>query len=132
MSIREKGSWSPYLAGGLSGLVLVLSVALAGKYFGASTSFVRVVGMIEKVFAPDRVATMDYFIKEAPVVDWQIMFVVGIFVGSLIAALMSGSFNWQGVPDMWRDRFGPSVGKRGIAAFVGGAIAMYGARLAGG
>ena len=60
------------------------------------------------------------------------MFVIGIFVGSLIAALWSGSFKWQGVPDMWAERFGTSPLKRGIVAFIGGIIAMFGARLADG
>jgi len=36
------------------------------------------------------------------------------------------------VPPGWRERFGPSVGKRYAAAFVGGMIIMYGARMAGG
>jgi hypothetical protein len=129
----EQGSWNPYLAGGLAGLVSVLSVWLAGKYFGASTSFVRAAGMIEKLFAPERVAKMPYFISKAPVVEWQWMFVVGIFFGALLAALSSGSYRWQAVPDMWAARFGEqSVGKRAGVAFIGGLILMFGARLAGG
>jgi len=33
---------------------------------------------------------------------------------------------------MWEKRFGPSILKRASAAFVGGAIAIFGARLADG
>jgi hypothetical protein len=133
MKQLEQGSWSPYLAGALTGVVSVLSVWVSGKYFGASTSFVRTAGMIEQLFAPERVAKMDYFIKEAPVVEWQWMFVVGIFVGALIAALTSGSFRLQAVPDMWAAQFGAnSTGKRAGVAFIGGLILMFGARLAGG
>jgi hypothetical protein len=33
---------------------------------------------------------------------------------------------------MWEKRFGPSKLKRGIVAFIGGVIAMFGARLADG
>lgn len=133
MQQAEKGSWSPYLAGGLSGLVAVLSVWITGKYFGASTSFVRTAGMIEKLFNPERVARMEYFIKETPEVEWQWMFVVGILVGALIAAVTSGSFRWQRLPDMWQERFGPASGLgRFLTAFIGGAVLMFGARLAGG
>ena len=128
----EKGQWSPYLAGSLAGLVMVGSVWLTGKYAGASTSFVRSAGMIEQLFSAERVAQLEYFVKEKPIVEWQWMFVVGILIGSLIAALTSGSFKMQAVPDMWREKFGPSPVKRGIAAFAGGLIAMYGARLADG
>lgn len=128
----EKGQWNPYVAGALSGLVIVGSVWLTGKYAGASTSFVRGTGMIEQLFSPERVSQMEYFLKEKPIVEWQMMFVVGIVIGSLVAALTSGSFKSQAVPDMWRAKFGPSAIKRGMAAFVGGIIAMYGARLADG
>jgi len=60
------------------------------------------------------------------------MFVVGILIGSLIASATSGTFLWKGVPDMWGKKFGPSKFKRGIVAFLGGVIAMFGARLADG
>ncbi len=130
-TVTEKG-WSPYLAGALSGLVLVLSVALVGKYFGASTTFVRTAGLIEKLFSAERVAQMAYFIKEVPQIEWQWMFVVGIFIGALLAALTSNSYRWQAVPDMWQQHHGTSRTKRALVAFTGGTIAMFGARLADG
>ena len=127
------GGWSPYLAGGLSGIVSILSVWIAGHYLGASTTFVRTVGLFEEFVSPERVAQMEYFIKTTPKIDWQWMFVVGIFIGALIAAVSSKSFKWQGLPDLWQQRFGSeSRGKRAVFAFTGGAIAMYGARLADG
>ena len=133
MKQQDRGAWSPYLAGALSGLVGVFSVWFTGQYFGASTSFVRTAGVIEQLFGPERVARMDYFIKIAPKIDWQWMFVVGIFLGSMIAALTSGSFRLQAVPDMWAARFGEkSTARRAATAFVGGIVAMFGARLADG
>jgi hypothetical protein len=131
-NLQEDKGWSPYLAGALTGVVMILSVSFAGKYFGASTTFVRTAGMIEKVFSAERVAKMDYFIKEIPKIDWQWMFVVGIFIGSFIAAKTSKSFRWQAVPDMWQARFGKNRLRRGLIAFLGGLIAMFGARLADG
>ena len=77
MNWLKKKEWSPYLAGGLSGVVLILSVWIAGKFFGASTSFARSAGLIENFFGAERIAGMDYFIKYAPKIDWQWMFVVG-------------------------------------------------------
>jgi uncharacterized membrane protein YedE/YeeE len=128
----DDGAWSPYIAGGLSGLVIIVSVLWTGQFFGASTSFVRSAGMLGKVFSPERVAQLEYFIRYLPKFDWQLMFVIGIFAGSFIAAIWSGTFKWQGAPDMWAERFGPNPVKRGIVAFIGGIIAMFGARLAGG
>lgn len=132
MNWLTKEEWSPYLAGALSGVVLILSVLIAGKFFGASTTFARSVGMIEKLFSVERVAGLDYFIKYVPKIDWQFMFVVGVLVGSLIASTTSHTFQWQANPDMWVLRFGLSQSKRAIVAFIGGAIAIFGARLAGG
>lgn len=132
MTSHEDG-WSPYAAGALSGLVGVFSVWFAGQYFGASTSFVRTAGMIEQLFGPERVARMDYFIQVVPRIDWQWMFMVGIFLGAMTAALTSGSFRLQAVPDMWAARFGASsTARRAGVAFVGGVVAMFGARLADG
>lgn len=129
---KNKGHWNPYLAGAMSGVVIVLSVWLVGKYAGASTSFVRSAGMLEQLFAPERVAQMQYFIKTSPIIEWQWMFVAGILVGALLAALTSGTFKMQAVPTMWQQRFGKGISKRAIVAFSGGLIAMFGARLAGG
>lgn len=128
---RDRG-WNPYLAGALTGVVSTLSLWISGKYFGASTTFVRTAGMIEKSFDAERVGAMAYFIKEVPKIDWQWMFVLGVFFGSLIASTTSGCFQWQALPEMWQARFGPSRSKRALTAVVGGAVAMFGARLADG
>ena len=128
----KKSYWSPYIAGACAGLVLVLSVWFTGKYFGASTSFVRSAGLIEKIFSDERVERMDYFVKTVPKIEWQWMFVVGILIGSLAASRMSGTFKLQAVPDMWQDHFGSGIITRAIVAFIGGTVAMFGARLAGG
>lgn len=130
---QHDGGWSPYLAGALSGVVGIFSVWFAGQYFGASTSFVRTAGLIEQLFGTERVTQMDYFIKVAPKIDWQWMFVLGIFLGAMVSAVTSGSFKLQAVPDMWAERFGTrSTAKRAVVAFVGGIVAMFGARLADG
>jgi hypothetical protein len=129
---NERKGWSPYVAGALTGLLMVLSIWITGKYFGASTTFVKATGLVEKQFAPERVSRMDYFIRELPKFDWQFLFVIGIFFGALFATATSGSFQARGVPPMWEQRFGPSRAKRGVVAFLGGTIAMFGARLADG
>lgn len=129
---QESRGWNPYLAGALTGLLLVFSVWVTGKYVGASTTFVRSAGFIESVFNAERVAAMEYFKKEVPKIDWQFLFVVGIFFGALVAAATSKTFRLQAVPAMWEGRFGPGITRRGVAAFVGGLVAMYGARLADG
>lgn len=131
-SPSTRRAWSPYVGGALSGLVMVASVWLAGKYFGASTTFVRAAGGLESLVAPEYVASLAYFIKEAPKLDWQGMFLAGVFLGALGAAMSSRTFRWTALPQRWETRFGPSRLRRGVTAFVGGLVAMFGARLADG
>jgi uncharacterized membrane protein YedE/YeeE len=129
----ERGKyWNPYLAGAITGLVMVLSVLVTAKYFGASTSFVRTVGLIEQAISPEHVEQTAYFVKKAPKIDWQWVFVIGILFGSLIASLVSRTWKSQFVPDMWRNRFGGNAFKRALVAFIGGVIMIFGARFAGG
>ena len=124
--------WNPYLAGALTGLLMVSSVWLTGKFFGASTSFVRTAGMLESLVDPERVASMPYFVRNMPIIDWQWLFVLGILVGAFVSAKLFADFRWEAVPPMWEARFGPDRVKRSAVAFVGGVVAMFGARLAGG
>lgn len=130
--MKREQYWSPYVAGALSGVVAIASLWFTGKFMGASTTFVKTTAMLENIFAPETVKAMPYFIKNTPVIDWQWMFVLGIGLGALIAAVTSGTFKVTGVPDMWKARFGETPKKRAAIAFIGGCIAMFGARLADG
>ena len=83
---ENSGSWNPYLAGALSGVLIILSVWVAGKYLGASTTFVRTAGMIEAVFSPERLQQMPYFVKYAP----QDRLAVDVCGGHLLGGLDGG------------------------------------------
>lgn len=134
----DDGGWSPYLAGALVGLLAIASAYATtvwlGKtnYLGASTTFVRAAGVIEQSASPERVAANAYFTRTKVKIDWQFLLVLGIFIGSLMSSITDGSFKFEGVPPIWEDHFGPSVTKRAIAAFLGGIVAMVGARMASG
>lgn len=123
---------NPYIIGAFTGLVLVLSVWSSDKFFSSATMFQQTVGLIEQFLMPDYVARNEFFQKHPPEVNWQFMFVVGSFFGSFIAAVMSRTFKLQAVPPMWKQQFGPSFRKRAGFAFIGGLLALYGARLADG
>ncbi len=138
MEAKNVPWWRPYAAGALLGLVAIASAWATtrwmGKttYLGASTTFVRAVGFVEQAVAPDHVAQNAYFAKEKVRIEWQFMLIGGVFIGAWIGAVLDGSFRWEAVPPVWRERFGPSVGKRAIAAILGGVLMMIGARLADG
>ncbi len=130
--IFTREEWSPYVAGGLAGALLALSVLVTGKFLGASTSFVRVAGMLEKLLWPQKVVQNAYFMKKAPAVEWQVMMVLGILMGAFISSRLSGDFLFTLVPPLWEERFGHTPLKRVLVAFVGGSVLLFGARLAGG
>lgn len=128
----DEKALSPYVGGGLTGLLMVLSVWFTGKYFGASTTFAKSAGMLEMFFGRHHVAALEYFDRYVPAVDWQWMFVAGIFLGAAMASVIGGSWKPQHIPDMWAARFGMRGTPRALAAFSGGILTLFGARLAGG
>ncbi len=131
-----KNGMNPYIAGAFTGLLLIVSVYVTGHFFGASTSYVRTAGMLKEKAAPviEQAGNIDiaYYDKYIPIIDWQWMFVTGVFIGSFIAAKLYGEFKIIALPSRWIKRFGTSNRKRAVVAFIGGIIAMFGARMAGG
>ncbi|WP_084813413.1 YeeE/YedE thiosulfate transporter family protein [Desulfogranum japonicum] len=130
--------WSPYMAGALVGVLAVLSVLVTTlvldkpKYLGASTTFVRAAGLIEASVDAEHVAQNAYFTSKKVKVDWQMLFVVGIFIGAFVSARLGASSKLETVPPIWKDRFGTSAVTRAMGAFIGGCILLFGARMAGG
>src|SRR5690606_3919717 len=82
--------------------------------------------------APD-VTRVNAYLRERdelPKIDWETSLVVGILAGSYLAARAAGERSTGALPRHWRRRFGPSRAKRAVAAFLGGAVMMFGARMA--
>ena len=131
-------SWRPYVAGALVGLLAVGSVFMSTKmlgkpkYLGASTTFVRSAGLIERSVARKHVENNAYYQSKAVKVEWQFMLVVGVLIGAFAASTIDKSFKMEGVPPIWSDRFGSKTALRATGAFLGGTVAMFGVRLAGG
>jgi len=124
--------WSPYAAGIGIGILCWFSFLISRKPIACSTSFAKTSGMIEKLFLGKKVELKPYYRKIGLAVDWQWMLVVGIIIGSLISALLSGDFRWQWVPSLWAAAFGGNPLLRVIVALVGGGCIGFGARWAGG
>jgi hypothetical protein len=136
--MKHPASWRPYLAGALTGLLAIASVWVSTvvlekpKYLGASTTFVRAAGLLGRPVASRHVADNPYYERTKVKIEWQFMLVLGIAVGSGIAAAATGDFRREWVPPIWTDRFGSDPRLRAAAAFAGGLVALFGARMAGG
>jgi len=123
-------SWSPYLVGAGIGVLSWFAFLTADHPMGVSTAFEYIAALTEKAIAPGAAESNSYFKNESPKIDWQVMLVVGVFIGAFISSKMSGDRNAPTVPPLWHHRFGPSKAKRYAAAFIGGMSMIFGARLA--
>ncbi len=130
-------SWK--VAGIALGLLLTLATALV-KPLGVSTQFVVTDAAVAHKVAPEFAESTPYLAKYGEKEDWGVgygwMLVLGMLVGGgITAAIFRDKQPEQdkgSMPRMWRDQFGPSQLKRNAAAFTGGVLLLFGARLAGG
>ena len=116
MNWLKKESWSPYVGGAIIGLLSWIAFLTVAP-LGASTSYVRTSGMIENLFASDHVKNLPYYIKDAPIIDWQWMFVIGVLIGAFISARLSGTMYKRFVPVMWKEGLAAPAGNAGYLPF---------------
>jgi uncharacterized membrane protein YedE/YeeE len=123
---------SPYVIGGALGLLNTFAFATAKRGLGVTTAFESTAALAGRQFAPDAMNVNAYVAKreETPKVDWESLVVLGVLAGSYLASGGASSHKMRAVPSSWSRRFGPSPGRRYAAAFVGGAVMMFGARMA--
>jgi hypothetical protein len=107
--------------------------AVVNSPLGVTTALSAWSGGVCEVFVGEaRVKTNTYWAKTMPAWDYGTLFLFGTFLGALGGAVVSRDFKVEVVPAVWRQRFGNSAVLRLLVAFVGGVLAMYGARMAGG
>jgi uncharacterized membrane protein YedE/YeeE len=130
---EKKGRWNPYLVGVGLGVLSWLAFAVVNQPLGISTALSSASSVCAlPVMGTDGVAANAYWAKTPFKLDGGMLFLISTFFGSLLSVLAGRSFHVEKVPATWGERFGNSAGKRMLAAFVGGVIIMYGARMAGG
>ena len=124
---------NPWIAGISIGLLSWFVFALVNQPIGVSTALSSASGEVASPILGRNVFLTDgYWIKFPFSLDYGVLFLVGIFIGGFGNAMTSGTFKWERVPRVWREYFGRSVTKRLVVAFIGGALVLYGARMAGG
>jgi uncharacterized protein len=130
-------SWSPYVVGALLGVLSWFAFGTVDKHLAVTLQFEHAAAMAQQALVPEAEHTNPYFAVRAaegksPKVSWEMMLLVGVFVGSLLSSRLSGDRSRIQVPPLWRWRFGDNKAKRFTFAFLGGALMVFGARLAGG
>ena len=125
--------WSPYLVGAGIGVLSWVAFGLFGDPLGVTTAYSRVASWFAVPIVGSETVAQNSYWKSMPLKwDYGVWFLVGIPLGAFLSSVLSGTWRLELVPEVWEERFGPSVIKRFVAAFLGGVVIMYGARLAGG
>jgi len=115
----------------LLGLLNTFAVATYGA-LGVSRNYVVLEGIVLRAFGFDLPDTNSYLSQMPSQADWLLMISAGMIVGGFLAALLKGGLTKRAVPHLWAERFGNSKVKRFAAAFAGGFLLLFGARIAGG
>lgn len=124
----ERRHMNPYLAGFGLGLVLLASFLIMGRGLGATAASGSVVAWLSGLAAPEWTAAnpaLKGYYAEPPWINWTFYLIVGAFVGSLVSALLARRVRF-------RIERGPHLSVQGrlALAFIGGAVAAMGAKLA--
>jgi uncharacterized membrane protein YedE/YeeE len=126
-----KAFWPPLASGIALGLVLLLTFFLTNHGLGASGAAVHAVAGTGLSIAPEATRANSYLgpvvADGNPMGSWMTWEVLGIALGGAVAAFMAGRFRVQldGARSV-------GAGPRLLKALVGGTLAGFGARVAGG
>lgn len=131
--VARRIDFTPYLVGIGLGILSWIAFALAKEPLGITTALSRVGEPVAAAAIGEKAAASNAYWAPMPFAwDYGVLFLVGVLAGAFVSSLATGTLRIEAVPRFWRERFGPSVVKRLVAAFLAGAAIMYGARLAGG
>lgn len=129
----NRARWNPYIVGVGIGVLSWVAFALVNQPLGISTALSAASSFCAlPVIGSEGVAQNPYWAKTPFKWDGGMLFLIGTFLGGLLSVATSRTFRIETIPAVWRERFGNSVTRRFAAAFVGGILIMYGARMAGG
>ena len=142
----QTNNWS-WVKGGVILGVLNILVYMQGQRLGTLDTYVKTVIKITEYISPN--LALGTFLTHTcgcdtrPVdptilmstylhIDWQIMVVIGIFIGAFIARRRTGGGTGPAIPHTWQARFGNRNWLRYLLGFIGGVLLLLGTRLAGG
>ncbi len=131
-TIWQMKRWSPYAAGIGIGVLSWLVFLLSDNTLGASGSYAKTAGMLEKFLRGRKVEERAYYRENPPEIGWGWMLLAGLVIGAFLSAYLSGDFRLGMIPPMWKDRIGTDVPLRWLTAFGGGILLGIGSRWADG
>lgn len=126
-------SWSPYVVGAGIGILSWLVFLIVNKPLGMSTEISKFSGCATSLVTGwESMVENAYWAKTTPKFGYSTIFLLFTAIGAGLSAILGKTFRIEKVPSVWAAHQGPSTAKRMTAAFLGGILVLYGARLAGG
>jgi len=127
--MKGNNFWSPYIAGAGLGLTLLATFAIVGWGLGASSAFSLLTGVGMGKLSPGYAKSLEYFSQylnnKAPLMNWVLFEILGLFLGALAASLIGGNFKFK--LDKSENM---GNGTRLLTAFGGGILIGFASRLA--
>lgn len=121
--VERSGRLRPYAVGAAIGAAEVLGLVTARHPLGVSSTFEEAASAALTEVAPELARPHQEAMGE-PMIDWQTAMVSGVVLGSALSRAMSGEQETAPLQDAGVER-----DKRLAAAFFGGGLMMFGARL---
>jgi len=139
MSTRQQSSGSgatfdrrpsPYVIGAAIGLLNIFAFAAFRKGIGVSGAYESSAALVARRVAPDAAHVNDYVKarKEPPTFNWESWLVLGTILGGMAAARASAGSDAAGMDEL----AGAEPKRSSLASAAGGAMLMFGARMADG
>ncbi len=131
MHLIQRKTWSPYAVGAAIGGVETVAMLTAKKPLGITTVFEDMAVVAAEKIAPETL-NVDRFKKESgrtPQIDWQTGLVAGVVLGSLLSSAISEDPK-PSLLSKWRRRTRATPTQSYATAAAGGALMMFGARMA--
>lgn len=127
--LRE-GTWSPYAAGALLGIVVAISEVFDARPVAISGAFDKLAAYPGRALFP---SSQYYGHVMSPGITWPVWLVLGVLVGAFASSKLSGEARLRWLPDtQWTPRFGSRRVVRLVVAFLGAVLVQVGAGIAGG
>lgn len=118
------GKWSSYLSGACIAFLFVFALYVLNSPVGMTNAYLMISEYCRETINARAV-------KEPPFLDWQTGFLLGIFIGALITAAVSGNWRLRLIPESSGKGVVASAGVTAFTGFAGGFLVMLGLQLAG-
>jgi hypothetical protein len=117
------GKWSSYVSGAVIAFFFVLALYILNSPTGLSDAYIMISGYCEESLHARKVI-------EPPFLDWQTGFLIGIFIGAIIAAVVGGEWKLRMIPESGKSVIA-SAGTTVLTGLGGGFLVMLGLQIAG-